>query len=179
MPAIAARTTRDTGKDRAMYFRGHYQNAYVTHDLDAAMELVSNRFKVKDWIVFEPDMVLKTPDGLKDSSVKAALGWADGHQIELIQPTRGFSAHYEPYLPADRSDVVPRFHHVAVRRDDLEAMRSEIDHLGLPLAFEGEVPGLVFIYLDARQTLGHYFEYVWATAEGWEMQGWPADRPVY
>ncbi len=58
-------------------------------------------------------------------------------------------------------------------------MRAEIEALGLPLTFEGEVPGLVFIYLDARQTLGHYFEYVWATAEGWEMQGWPKEKAVF
>ena len=41
------------------------------------------------------------------------------------------------------------------------------------------MPGLVFIYLDARKELGHHFEFIWATPEGWEMQGWPKDRPVY
>jgi hypothetical protein len=66
-----------------------------------------------------------------------------------------------------------------MRRDDEAAMRAEIAKLGLPLAFEGAVPGLVFIYLDARESLGHFFEYIWATPEGWEMQGWPKDRPVY
>jgi len=162
-----------------MYFRGHYQNAYVTHDLDKAMELINGRFGFRDWIVFEPDMVLDTPTGKKDSSVKAALGWQAGHQIELIQPVKGFLDHYLPYLPQDRSDPTPRFHHVAVRRDDEAAMRDEIARLDLPLTFEGSVPGLIFIYLDARQTLGHFFEYVWATPEGWDMQGWPKDRPVY
>jgi len=57
-------------------------------------------------------------------------------------------------------------------------MRAEIAELGLPLAFEGEVPGLVFIYLDARESLGHYLEYVWASAEGWDMIGWPKDKPL-
>lgn len=161
-----------------MFMQGHYQNAYVTHDLDKAMELTTRRFGVKDYIVFEPDMILKTPEGDKDSSVRAALAWAGGLQIELIQPTKGWYPHYLPYLPADKSDPVPRFHHIAVRRDDLDAMREEIDKLGLPVAFEGSVPGLVFIYLDARQTLGHFFEYVWATPEGWKMIGWPEGRPV-
>ena len=36
------------------FLRGHYQNAYVTHDLDAAMALVDGRFGAIDWIVFEP-----------------------------------------------------------------------------------------------------------------------------
>ena len=37
---------------------------------------------------------------------------------------------------------------------------------------------LIFIYLDGRETLGHAFEYIWATPEGWDMQGWPKDKPV-
>lgn len=161
-----------------MFLQGHYQNAYVTHDLDRAMALLKARYGVDDYIVFEPDMILKTPSGPKASSVRAALAWTGGLQIELIEPVSGHLDHYLPYLPADRSDPVPRLHHIAVRRDDLAAMREEIDRLGLPLAFEGEVPGLVFIYLDARESLGHFLEYVWATPEGWEMIGWPKGRPV-
>ena len=162
-----------------MYFKGHFQNAYVTHNLDKALEGIDQRFGKIDWIVFEPDMILKTPMGDKESSVRAALGWHQGHQLEVIQPVKGYLDHYLPALPADRNDHTPRFHHIAVRRDDEAAMREEIAQLGLPLLFEGSVPGLVFIYLDARESLGHCFEYIWASPEGWEMQGWPKDRPVY
>ena len=162
-----------------MYFKGHFQNAYVTHNLDKALAGIDQRFGKIDWIVFEPDMVLKTPSGDKDSSVRAALGWHQGHQLEVIQPVKGYLDHYLPALPADPNDATPRFHHIAVRRDDEVAMRAEIAQLGLPLLFEGSVPGLVFIYLDARESLGHCFEYIWASPEGWEMQGWPKDRPVY
>jgi hypothetical protein len=161
------------------FLRGHYQNAYVTRDLDAAMGLIDARFGTVDWIVFAPDMVLQTPEGPKDSSVRAALGWQAGHQIELIEPVSGHLDHYLPYLPVDKADPTPRFHHIAVRRDDEAAMRAEIARLGLPLAFEGGVPGLIFVYLDARATLGHYFEYVWATPEGWEMHGWPSEKAVF
>lgn len=162
-----------------MYFKGHFQNAYVTHDLDDALAGIDKQFGKIDWIVFEPDMQLKTSSGIKESSVKAALGWHDGHQLEIIQPVRGYCDHYLPALPADKTDPTPRFHHIAVRRDDEKAMREEIARLGLPLEFEGEVPGLIFIYLNAAHVLGHHFEYIWATPEGWEMQGWPKDRPVY
>jgi len=161
-----------------MFLRGHYQNAYITHDFDKAVALVEQRYGKLEWIVFEPDMLLKTPHGEKESSVKAGLGWVGGLQLEIIQPTKGWREHYDHVLPADCSDIVPRFHHIAVRRDDLDAMRAEIAELGLPLAFEGEVPGLVFIYLDARESLGHYLEYVWASPEGWDMIGWPKDKPL-
>jgi len=162
-----------------MYFKGHFQNAYITHDLWGALELIDNRFGKIDWIVFEPDMQLKTASGIKESSVKAALGWHDGHQLQIIQPVKGYVDHYLPVMPADKTDIVPRFHHVAVRRDDEAAMREEIARLGLPVEFEGEVPGLIFVYLNASKVLGHHFEFIWATPEGWEMQGWPKDRPVY
>ena len=161
-----------------MYFRGHFQNAYVTRNLDRAMALVTKRFGIRDFIVFEPHMVLKTPDGEKNAHVRAALGWGAGHQIELIEPVSGHVGHYIEHLPADASDAGLRFHHIAVRRDDLDAMRAEIDALGFPLVQEGEVPGLVFIYLDARDVLGHFIEYIWATPEAWDMQGWPKDRPI-
>ena len=161
-----------------MFMQGHYQNAYVTHDLDKAMELLTRRYGVKHYIVFEPDMILKTPEGDKESSVRAALAWTGGLQIELIQPTKGWYPHYLPYLPADKSDPVPRFHHIAVRRDDLDAMRKEIGRSGMPLAFGGESAGMVFAYLDARGSLGHYIELVWKAPGGWEKIGWPGDRPV-
>lgn len=161
-----------------MFLRNHFQNAYVTHDLERAMALIDDRFGRTDWIVFDPTMILRTPDGPKESTVRAALGWKDGLQIELIQPVSGHLDHYLPALPADHTDPTPRFHHIAVRRDYEAAMREEIEALGFPLIFESSVPGLVFVYLDARETLGHAFEYIWATPEGWEMQGWPKDKLV-
>jgi hypothetical protein len=160
------------------FLRGHYQNAYVTRDIGAAMALIDRRYGKLDWITFAPDMVLTTPEGEKETSVRAALGWTGWLQIELIEPVSGYVDPYLSVLPADPNSVVPSLHHIAVRRDDLDAMRAEIAALGLPLAFEGGVPGLAFVYLDARDTLGHYLEYMWATPEGWAMTGWPEGRPV-
>jgi hypothetical protein len=168
-----------------MFLKNHFQNAYITHDLAKAMQLIDDRFGKTDWIVFEPDMVLETPSGPRESSVKAALGWKDGLQIELIEPVKGFVDHYLPVLPADKSDFTPRFHHIAVRRDDEAAMRAEIAALGLPLAFEGPlsikeaIPSLVFVYLDGRKSLGHYVEFTWKSPEAWNFVGWPEGRPVW
>jgi hypothetical protein len=159
-----------------MHFNGQFQNAYVTHDIDKAITLVEDHFGLTEWIRVEPDTIVHTPSGDHRAVVRVALGWSGTTQIELIEPVSGFVGHYRDYLPADKNDPTPRFHHVAVRRDDQAAMRDEIARLGLPLAFEGEVPGLVFIYLDARESLGHYFEYIWADESGWKMQGWPEGR---
>lgn len=161
-----------------MFLQGHYQNAYVTHDLGRAMELIADRYGVTDFMTFDPEMPVKTADGEKLQKVKVAAAWVGSLQIELIEPVSGFIDPFLAYLPADKSDAVPRFHHISLRRESLDEIRAESERLGLPLVCEGGIPDLIFRYLDARSTLGHYLEYVWASEAGWEMTGWPKGRPT-
>jgi hypothetical protein len=168
-----------------MFLRGHMQNAYVTHNLDKAMEIVSERCGGERFDRFDPDMVVKTQTGDQPLACRVASFWAGGLNIEIIQPVSGCVDHYAAMLPADRSDAVPRFHHISLRREDEAAMRKEISQFGLPLAFEGPVsikeaiPSLIFIYLDGRALLGHYVEFTWKSPEGWKLVGWPVGRPVW
>ncbi|MDR2856391.1 MAG: VOC family protein [Novosphingobium sp.] len=157
-----------------MFLRGHYQNAYVTHDLDRAVEMQSERYGLEDWIRFE----LELPGGERPLAVRVACAWAGSLQIELIEPVAGAVEPYLPYLPADRSDATPRFHHISLRRDDYAEMQAEIARLGLPFVCEGGIPDLLYTYLDGRSTFGHYVEYVWASPAGWQMIGWPEGRPA-
>lgn len=161
-----------------MHLKGHFQNAYITHDIEKAIAIVDRHYGKLDYIRIDPDMVLQTPQGEKASSVRVALGWIDTLQIELIQPVSGFVDHYSHVLPADKSNARLNFHHICVRREDLDAMQAEIDALGMPRAFEAGYPGGHFVYVDARETLGHYLEYAWATPESWAWQGWPEGRPI-
>jgi hypothetical protein len=167
-----------------MHLRGHMQNAYVTHDLDKAMEIVGNTYGVEKFDRFDPDMVVNTPTGPQPMVNRVASYWAGGLNIEIIEPVSGAIQHYLSMLPADKSDAVPRFHHISLRRDDEAEMRAEIAQLGLPLAFEGPVsikaaiPSLVFVYLDGRASLGHYVEFTWKSPEAWKFVGWPEGKPV-
>jgi hypothetical protein len=156
-----------------MSLQGHYQNAYVTHDLDRATARIAERHGASGFHAFDAQMILRTPAGEEPAHMRVALGWVGALQIELIQPVSGAVDAYAAYLPADGSDPSLRLHHIAVRRDDLEAMRQEIRSSSLPLVFESEAAGLVCALLDARESLGHYLEYVWATPEGWNLVGWP------
>jgi hypothetical protein len=168
-----------------MFLGGHMQNAYVTHSLDKAMELIGNRFGVEHFYRFDPEMVVRTAEGERPLTCRIASFWQGGLNIEIIEPVSGFVDHYVTMLPDDPTDAVPRFHHTSHRRDDEAEMRSEIARLGLPLAFEGPVsikeaiPSLVFVYLDGRACLGHYVEFTWKSAEGWEFVGWPDGRQVW
>lgn len=156
-----------------MSLQGYYQNGYVTHDIDRAMELTGPAFGLGPFSAFDIDMVLRTPAGDKPSRIRVATAWAGGLQVELIQPVSGYIDPYLGALPTDRDDAVPRLHHVAVRRDDLAAMRAEALGLGLPLAFESGGAGIDCVFIDARGRLGHFLEFVTATENGWSLLGWP------
>ncbi len=168
-----------------MFLRGQMQNAYVTHDLDKAMEIVGNRYGVEEFDRFNPDMVIDTPMGHKPMVSRIASFWAGMLNIEIIEPVSGYVDHYVSMLPADKTDAVPRFHHISLRRESIAEIDSEIEKLGLPLAFRGPVsikeaiPSLIFVYLDGRDSLGHYVEYTWKSDEGWDFVGWPEGRPVW
>ena len=158
--------------------QGHYQNAYVTHDIDAAIALMRDRYGLEGFNVFDPELTLETPSGPRVQKVKAGCAWAGGMQIELIEPVHGFIEPFLDVLPADKSDVVPRFHHISLRRDDLDGMMREARECGLEYICSGGIPDLQFVYLDGRASLGHIVEFVWASEAGWNMVGWPEGRPA-
>jgi hypothetical protein len=159
-----------------MLLKGHYQNAYVTHDRQWAMDHVSEKYGLRDWLQFEVEFPVQTPDGEQLQATKVAAAWAGHLQIELIEPVSGYIDPFLPYLPEDKSDPSLRFHHISLRRESIDEIKQEIAQLGLPVVCEGGIPDLIYHYVDTRATLGHYLEYVWASEEGWKMVGWPEGR---
>ncbi len=151
-----------------MIFHQHFQNAYVTRNLDKAMELMKSHYGIERFLCMDPDMKVMTPEGPRHSICRAALGWADDKMlIELIQPVGGSVDIYSEFLPEDDSPV---FHHAAMRVDDWDKIHAAIESRGWRIAVEHHMPeGLNFMYVDVRDSIGHYLEYVWATAEMWEF----------
>ena len=156
-----------------MNLKGHYQNAYVTHDRDRAMAEMSRLYDLEDWLNFEVEFPVQTPEGEQLQATKVGAAWAGNLQIELIEPVSGYIDPFVPYLPSDKSDATPQFHHISLRRESMEEIEAEIAALGLPKVCQGGIPDLIYTYLDARASLGHYLEYVWASDDGWKMVGWP------
>lgn len=161
-----------------MFLRGHYQNAYVTHDLKWAMDACSQRYGLENWTTFEVELDVATPAGPNKQATKVACVWDGALQLELIEPVSGYVDPFLPYLPQDKADRSLRLHHISLRRESPAEIAAEIEQLGAPLVCQGGIPDLGFTYLDTRDTLGHYLEYVWATPAGWAMVGWPEGRPV-
>ncbi|MVF11581.1 hypothetical protein FT643_05425 [Ketobacter sp. MCCC 1A13808] len=161
-----------------MKLSNHYQNAYVTHDIEKAISMLEIKYGFEGISPGEIELDVVTPSGNRKLHMQLAFCWIDSMQFELIQPISGCVEHYLSSLPSDETDFSLRFNHVAMRRDDMDAMRNEIKELDLPVLFEGNLNGLCFIYVDARKSLGHILEYVCTTPEIWNLLGWPAGKQI-
>lgn len=147
----------------------HFQNAYVTRDIDKALDTFRQRLNAPQEIrSFDVTVDVKTPAGSGAASNRVAFIWIDNLQYELIQPVSGLVSIYSDQLPADDS---LKFHHICMRVDDWDSFRGKVDRQGYPVALEGGSDALKFVYLDARDTLGHYLEYVWMTPARWAQLG--------
>lgn len=156
-----------------MSLQGFFQNAYVTHDLDRAIALCAAATGIDQFMPLDLELPLLTPEGERSIRLRVATGWIATLQIELIQPISGHIAPYAAGLPADPADAAPRFHHVAVRRDDPDALAREVEVLAQPVIFRTGGNGISSVFVDATARLGHPIEFVCATPEGWDLLGWP------
>ena len=101
----------------------YYQTAYITRNRDKAVAMLRERHGMTDdFILFEPDIEVKTPKGVGRAQTRVALGWAGRHQIEIIEPVSGLVDLYYPSLPQDDHSL--GFHHTAVRVDEWDAFKT-------------------------------------------------------
>lgn len=154
--------------------RNFFQVGYVTRDLDRAIEHSQSTFEAGEFSILDIGLDLDTPEGPQSIQLRVGTAWVQALQIELIEPVGGYVVPYAPFLPQDADDFVPRFHHAAVRRDDLNNMRREIEAMDAPIVFETGGNGISSIFVDARRRIGHHLEFVCATPEGWQLLGWPS-----
>lgn len=146
----------------------HYQNGYITRNIDKAIEQFRQRCGVENVMSMEVPVEVSTPKGKGIAVSKLAFIWINNLQYELIQPVSGLVDVYSEQLPADDSI---KFHHICMRVDDWDSFRANVDKQRYPVVLEGGSDQLKFVYLDARDFLGHYLEYVWATPERWAQMG--------
>jgi len=155
-----------------MFLNAHYQNAYVTRDLDVALALMKTEHGVdtSTFMSLQVEMPVMTPAGPGVQVNRLALGWVGKLQYELIQPISGAVEVYQRHLP---EQYPMQFHHVCMRvENDWDAFREGLTRDGRSIVLEGSSGDqLKFVYVDARATLGHYLEYCWMTPTRWEQMG--------
>jgi hypothetical protein len=146
----------------------HFQNAYVTRNVDKWVESFRKRAKVDRVLTYEGSTPVTTPEGPGIQTNKLAFIWVGDLQYELIQPVSGSVRLYADALPPDES---LQFHHICMRVADWDEFRARVDEQPYPVVLEGGNELLRFLYLDARPLLGHYVEYTWMTNERWAQMG--------
>jgi Glyoxalase/Bleomycin resistance protein/Dioxygenase superfamily len=146
----------------------HFQNAYVTRNIQQAIEHLKSRADIRKLLSFEVTTEVVTPAGPGTLTNKLAFVWVEDLQYELIEPVGGSVSIYRDALPDDDS---LSFHHTCMRVDNWTDFRARVREQSLPIAIEGGSDALRYLYLDARELLGHYLEYVWMTPERWAQVG--------
>lgn len=148
----------------------HYQNAYVTRNVDKAVAAFKKQDNVRTLMTFEVPVELWTPHGSGKGTQKLAFIWIEDFNIELIEPKAGdVLAIYRNALAGDDRLVL---HHVCHRVEDWDAFMGQALQSPFPVVLRGGAPGaLQFAYLDTRDWLGHYTEYVWMTPDRWRQMG--------
>jgi hypothetical protein len=148
----------------------HYQNAYVTRNVDKAVAEFKQRADIRTLLETQVSVNLWTPQGEGVGVQKLAFVWVGDMQFELIQPIEGdVLSLYRDALPDDDG---LKFHHVCQRVDDWEAFLARVDQQPFPVVLKGGTPGMLeFLYLDTREWLGHYTEYVWMVPDRWAAMG--------
>ena len=147
----------------------HYQNAYVTRDVEKWVAKFQERGKIDLLLRYEvAARPVITASGPTVMSAKLAFIWIGDLNYELIQPVGNDVPLYTDWLPDDDS---LRFHHTCMRLEEWHDFRSRVDQQPYQVVLEGGDDQGRFIYLDTREFLGHYVEYSWMTESRWQGLG--------
>jgi hypothetical protein len=137
-----------------LFLSRHFQNAYVTRDLDAAARMFADRHGIRQF-----KYIRDIPFG-PGATMSLGLAWAGDVMIELIQADGGTNL-YTTMLPPEGQVV--RFHHLGhliEQRSEWDSVVEQVTRSGLPIAMQGNSYGVNFLYLDVTADAGHYLEYI-------------------
>lgn len=159
----------ETRPFKTMY-PGYFQTAYVTTDLDRAVEQLSQVHGIRHWYTNRRFEYAVTAS--KTATIGLALAYVGDTQIEIIEPIAGECAFYRTALTG-RPDFQLRFHHLCQAFDTAEqyqARFAELEREGVNLPVQITLDmnnGLsLACYADFRHRGGHFMEYVWFSELG-------------
>lgn len=141
-------------------FANIWQVAYVTDDLDRAMETAKERFGVEQIIEVPTGGEFYRGDERVDWNTRIAMGARGGLIFELIQPVSGEIEFYNRFLPKSGG---LGFHHFAafvpVGDEAWDSLKGVLAEQGLGIDYTLIIPNRVRAgYIDATADLGHFLE---------------------
>jgi hypothetical protein len=154
--------------DYGARFGDLFQLGYVTRDLDAALDHCREELGLEGFHQSQSCAPVLAGGRVQELHLRSACLNLGRNQIELIQPISG---PIEAYTEAiDLAARIINFHHVAIAVrgpfSEFERVRREVGNSGDPVAFfhpadSQDEPLVAFMYVDTRERIGHYTEYLW------------------
>jgi hypothetical protein len=145
-------------------FSGFSQLAYVTTDLEGAIAVFAG-LGVPLWK--RQGLISMPLENGGKIAFRFALTYAGPLQLEIIEPAGGMDDVYREFLPDHGFGLA--FHHCAFKvptPERLNEIRLEMEAANHPIAVAGgDINSAKFIYVDARDTFGHFLEYIFLTEE--------------
>jgi hypothetical protein len=141
----------------------HHQIAYVTNDIDQAIELFKRDYAAPGFFKFNNFAAGAAKPGTPELWI--AIAHVNGVEIELIEPVGDTAPLFKaPLKPGPELDIC--FHHIAIRIDgpieNWHAHAASIDTVKHKIVFEGGLgEDLRYFYTNELGRLGHYVEHVW------------------
>lgn len=160
MSDVLGRPPARFGAGDGLYRHDLFQVAYVTNDIERALQVFADRYGVKEWRRMEGDLK-------EGGHIRVEFGWAGGSLFEVTQADGGGSALYRQGLPDGEFAI--RFHHFGYFIPTEAAWRAllqEIDEGGVKVFNETNVPGFLQARIVEAPDLGHWIEYIYPEAGG-------------
>lgn len=146
-----------------MLCKEHSHSAWVTNDLDRALEIFSSRYGVGEFSFIDSP----TPGG---GHIKVAFAWAGGQILEIICASGPGFEFYNEMLPDDEFAI--RFHHLGFIINDeagWKQLEKELEEGEWQIALSTLTGDFIDAYYIKAPELGHYLEYVRPFAAGDEF----------
>jgi len=133
------------------------QVAFIVRDLEAAMKRHWEVFKIGPWDIWE-----FTPETVQDYTYRGkpatgscviACAWSGDTQIELIQPTGGYSI-YDEHLENHGEGL----HHIKLFYADTKKAAEDFAARGYPVIQSGRYDEDEHYYLDTEKDFGYVLE---------------------
>ena len=147
-------------------FEGTFrQTAWVTNDMDAALEIFARDYGVVNWFQ-RRDTDLQTGPG-QFARVNLALARRGNSELEIIHPIGGADDVYAQMLKSAQDGLQICFHHICYlvpTPEALERVRLAATLRGRAVVLSGSSEsGATYFYTDDRSTIGHYVEYIYCS----------------
>lgn len=145
-----------------------FQVSYVTRDRDRAMEFASRKLGITNFFAFDASAPVLSRGTDQNLRLRVAVANTGDHQFEIIQPVSGPTWIYTEGRDLDRQTL--QLHHVGMAivgpyslwQDTIAQLQADGDEIvQISTVPPGAEPQAMFAYVDNRNTLGHFTEYLW------------------